>query len=38
MEYKLEDLESIVKLSASDDFIKRIIRSYLTIDPEIYQF
>lgn len=37
MEYKLEDLESIVKLSASDDFIKKIIRSYLTIDPQQFK-
>ena len=37
MEYKLEDLESIVKLSASDDFIKRIIRSYLTIDSKQFK-
>ena len=37
MEYKLEDLESMVKLSASDDFIKKIIRSYLTIDPQQFK-
>ncbi len=37
MEYKLEDLESIVKLAASDDFIKKIIRSYLTIDPQKFK-
>ena len=33
MDYSLENLEQIVKLSASDDFIKLIIRNYLTIDP-----
>ena len=37
MEYKLENLDSIVKLSASDDFIKKIIRSYLTIDPQNFK-
>lgn len=37
MEYKLNDLESIVKLSASDDFIKKIIRSYLTINPQDFK-
>ncbi len=37
MEYKLENLEEMVKLPATDDFIKKIIRGYLTIDPREFK-
>ncbi len=37
MNYSLENLESQVKLVADDDFIKKIIREYLQIDPENFK-
>ena len=37
MNYSLENLESTVKLEASDDFIKLIIRNYLKIEPSRFK-